>query len=62
MEKILNMMRILIFNLYFTGHVSGELDILGEDIEHDENCLLKGLIDNQLSLPEINRDGEFFVL
>ena len=45
--------------LYFTGHESGELDILREDIEHDDNCLLKGLIDNQLSLPQINRDGEF---
>ncbi|XP_063406174.1 uncharacterized protein LOC134690130 [Mytilus trossulus] len=38
-------------------HDKEDLGLLGEDIEHDENCLLKAMLENNVSLPQINKDS-----
>ncbi|XP_063418318.1 uncharacterized protein LOC134701111 isoform X2 [Mytilus trossulus] len=38
-------------------HDKEDLGLLGEDVEHDENCLLKAMLENNVSLPQINKDS-----
>lgn len=44
----------------FSDHDKEDLGLPGEDIEHDENCLLKAMLENNVSLPQINKDSKLF--